>query len=871
MALHGARFNWNVVPSTRLEASRISAPLGCLFTPFQGPYASHNGAPIACSCGAYINPFIKLERTKRMWWCPLCHTLSTLPADYVLPAPAASDREIPVELRLDSISVDYTLPLDISDRSVPNTARIYAFVVDLYQHTDDISDVEGSSFAGLKRALIGALSNLPPDSFVFLITLDESVAVHRIHENSFVAFAGDELFDRNPRYDFKNIFDDILVQKRLFGKLEIDPKLTEDCEKSALVQKGYLIRLNNGSAITDYVSRLSPTPTNTYKPLRSTGLACFITTVLLSQATYQNMIGRVFLFLGGPGTLNPGMILNTTHSRHNIRSHNNINQLLVTGLVRSQKFYQTLALAATGYSLKDASWATRSSSRKITDHSKADYQPTFSFNLFSGSHDQVGIYEMSSLAVDTCGFVSINESFASKHFNATLGACIKPMETPRYNATMTITTSLNLKISKVLSHGTPLQSSYSRNEKSFGLHNERISDTLSKFDSSLKKRYFTNRWWYNDISDPASAAVFFEPQTVSSTKKLDYAKGLQEALVQFLIKSWDASLRRWKLRVTTIKKPTTIAIATRLRHPGHPAAVLIEEEFLKCLDVETWTVLLTRLLVDRNNLVVGYDSFEDIVKRVDECLIQLLHHFGGLSLDLDPKPSDIPISLTTKYVLNDHLKSLPAIFYHLRRNPQLINIFNSSPDETAYNIAWFMRANTENSLTMIKPKFYLLGEKTVAVPLALDTLGRARPGQFLVFDSLFNIIVYYNYREAHEKLSLHPSNNEDILFGDDETYKAPLAFVKSLTALRLLPSKIVITQTNHSQARFLMARLSPKDREVVSKQPERGFWSTAFASLSLSSDPVYLDRMLMTDELSLQEYYDGLIELVKNHRTGDDQ
>lgn len=808
-----------------------------------------------------------------MWWCPLCHNVSPLPANYDLPPLNASDNELPAELSLDSISIDYALPEDISDRSVPSGPPVYVFVVDLYQHTDDIADVHGSSFAGLKSAIADALVSIPPDSLLCLVTFDESVRVHQIEKNSSVAFAGDELFDRNPRYDFRNVFDDVLVRKKLLEKLGIDQKfMAVDHERSEMVEKGYFSRLQNVAAIAEYILQLNPTPTNTYKPLRSPGLACFITTILLSQATYRNMMGKVFLFLSGPGTLNPGIILNTTHSRHSIRSHNNINQQLAPGLGRSQKFYQTLALIANGYLLKEAASAIRSSSKKITDFSKADYQPTFSFSIFSGSHDQVGVYEMSSLAVDTCGIIAINESFASKHFNATLGRFIKPKETPRHNATVTIMTSPNLKISKVLSHGVPLQSSYLKNEKAFNFHNERISDTLSKFDSSFKKRYFTNRWWYTDISDPASAAVFFEPQTVSSTKKLDYANGPKDAFVQFLIKYWDSTSRRWKLRVTTIKQPTTIAIVTRLRHLGHPAAVLMEDDFLKCLDVEVWTVLLTRLLVDKNNVVSGYVSFEDIVKRVDECLVQLLHHFGGLSLDLGPKPSDIPISLTTRYVVNDHLKQLPALFYHLRRNPQLINIFNSSPDETAYNLAWFTRAELEEAIIMIKPKFYELGETTVEVPLAVDTLERAKSGNFLVFDSVFNIIVYFTYKEAHEKLPLHPSNNETIIHGDNEAFKTPLAFIKKLTALRLLPSKTVVTQTNHSQARFLLARLSPKDREGnFKKKPEKGFWTTALASLSLTSDPVYHETMLLTDELSLQEYYDGLIELVNDHKTEDDQ
>ena len=32
-ATDGVRFSWNVWPSSRLEATRMSVPLGCLYTP----------------------------------------------------------------------------------------------------------------------------------------------------------------------------------------------------------------------------------------------------------------------------------------------------------------------------------------------------------------------------------------------------------------------------------------------------------------------------------------------------------------------------------------------------------------------------------------------------------------------------------------------------------------------------------------------------------------------------------------------------------------------------------------------------------------------------------------------------------------------
>lgn len=54
------RFSWNVWPSSKLEATRIVVPVGCLYTPMKArvdapPPLSYD--PIRCNgCGAILNP-----------------------------------------------------------------------------------------------------------------------------------------------------------------------------------------------------------------------------------------------------------------------------------------------------------------------------------------------------------------------------------------------------------------------------------------------------------------------------------------------------------------------------------------------------------------------------------------------------------------------------------------------------------------------------------------------------------------------------------------------------------------------------------------------------------------------------------------------
>lgn len=106
----GARLAWQVWPSSRLEATRMVVPIGCLYTPFkkiEGAPPPLQYDPIRCnSCGAILNPYCQARsrrgrtesappradsgrgpraqidfRTK-LWTCPFCLTRNHFPPHY---------------------------------------------------------------------------------------------------------------------------------------------------------------------------------------------------------------------------------------------------------------------------------------------------------------------------------------------------------------------------------------------------------------------------------------------------------------------------------------------------------------------------------------------------------------------------------------------------------------------------------------------------------------------------------------------------------------------------------------------------------------------------------------------------------------------
>ena len=68
----GARFSWNVFPTSRLESARMAVPLGCMYTPLkqipgmaQVPYH-----PVMCkatNCETILNPYARVDFVNMIW------------------------------------------------------------------------------------------------------------------------------------------------------------------------------------------------------------------------------------------------------------------------------------------------------------------------------------------------------------------------------------------------------------------------------------------------------------------------------------------------------------------------------------------------------------------------------------------------------------------------------------------------------------------------------------------------------------------------------------------------------------------------------------------------------------------------------------
>lgn len=819
------KFNWNVFPLTRLENTKLVTPLGCLYTPFDDKSEIPQTASIPITCGTcdnHINPHIRYSKQSKVWWCPFCEKTNTLPDDLQLPTSANSEEDWPLELRESSTSIEHKLPQDITNVNNYNINHI--FIVDLYQH-QGIDD-----WQKLQKCLILAIESLPLHHCFTLVTYGDTVQFHGM--NALIHISGEDLPSDNAS---------------LFQQSAID-KLTSKMGTELMWQ----LNQQNKLEFCKIIGELTPKIIDTSRIPRCTGLALYSTVLLASGRSHS--FNYVKLFTSGPSTLAPGNIVEVGDS---IRSHATLVESKSLQFKICRQFYDTLAYIACGLSYQQAWDVAKSDSKRTTEFNIPATVTSCSIDVFVGSVEQVGLKEMQSLVSSTVGNIYMFENWNLNRFETSL---LKSFLTTSINHTLSVSTSNHLKVSHLLGGGYALPSTFALAESKYHIHDDKISDHLTEYDSSATKKLFTNRWRFPVLPKNNSLGIYFGINTIKSSSNISQ-KSTKETYVQFQLKFFDLEENCWKLRITTIKRQSTNSFSFP---KGKVGDSLRENELLKGFDQESWTVLLSRLLV--NKLSADSEERTKIVELIDKSLIKLLYHFGDVSYKINniAEYSTNPYSrLNQIYRINESFHLLPALIYNLRKNPQLTNTFNNSPDESTFYYTWFVREDFKSSITIIQPKLYKLVD-TGPITVSLDSNSLSSTGCWLVLDSGFQIILYYLFGEDYtNKLQLHPSSNDHLL--DSPEFKEPINFARQLTTERQFEPKIIITQTNHSQSRYLISRLNPTENDLndefksISIKEKSGLFS-----IFKKSSPS-LDSKLMTEDASLHAYYKTILAKVKKY------
>lgn len=214
------------------------------------------------------------------------------------------------------------------------------------------------------------------------------------------------------------------------------------------------------------------------------------------------------------------------------------------------------------------------------------------------------------------------------------------------------------------------------------------------------------------------------------------------------------------------------------------------QEIAAGFDQEAAAVLMARMAVYKTE---NEDSF-DILRWVDRMLIRLCTRFAEYQRD-----SPESFALSTNFSL------YPQFMFNLRRS-QFLQVFNSSPDETALFRSYLNRENVNNCLLMIQPTLMSYSLSGAPEPVLLDVTS-IKPDQILLLDTFFYIIVFSGETVSSWRKAGYHEDGKHTNF--KLLLQAPKDDAAAVLDERFPYARYIECDQNGSQARFLLAKLNP--------------------------------------------------------------
>ena len=319
-------------------------------------------------------------------------------------------------------------------------------------------------------------------------------------------------------------------------------------------------------------------------------------------------------------------------------------------------------------------------------------------DIFAGCLDQVGLLEMKGLPNSTGGHMILTDSFTSSMYKQSFAKIfdtdVQGNLAMGFNASLEVLTTKELKVTGLIGHAISLN----KKSSSVGETECGIGNTCS--------------WKMCSIDPAASYGIYFEIASQGGPAAATMQQGPQKGLIQFLT-YYQHSAGQYHLRVTTVGR--------NMSGPsGDPA---IAQSF----DQEAAAVLMSRIAVFKAEV----DDGPDVLRWVDRMLIRLCARFAEYRKD-DP----------SSFRLEKNFTLYPQFMFHLRRS-QFLQVFNNSPDETAFYRHVLDHEDVSNSLIMIQPTLdsYTF-DQDGAVPVLLDSTS-IQPQTILLLDTFFHILIFH--------------------------------------------------------------------------------------------------------------------------------
>ena len=495
-ATDGVRFSWNVWPSSRLEATRMVVPLGCLYTPLKPiaelpvlPYE-----PVMCkgTCPSVLNPFCRIDFKAKIWVCPFCFQRNHFPPHYN----DINENNLPAELIPNYTTIEYA----VNSRPAAGPPA-FLWVIDTCLDESELQALKDS----LEQAL-QLLSSTAPNALLGLITFGTTVQIHELgyeHCAKSYTFSGRKDLEPNKLHDLLGLGARGGGQQR--GGQQGQPGA------NAAASRFLLPVAEAEFAISNILSELKmdswPVEPNS-RPSRCTGVAVSAAVALL-ETNFANTGARVQLFTGGPCTIGPGQMVAKELSEP-MRSHHDIEKENANTkfVKKASKHYAAVA--------------------------KRAVSAGHAVDVFACALDQVGLMEMRPVLEKTGGYVVMSESFTGNIFKQSFKAVFGRDSSGQYlrmsfGATLEVLTSAEVKVSGAIG-----------NCSSLGKKSPNVGETEIGTGN-------TNAWAISSLDEDTTLALYFE---VTNQANAPVQQG-QQRYIQMLT-SYQHSSGQYRLRVTTL-------------------------------------------------------------------------------------------------------------------------------------------------------------------------------------------------------------------------------------------------------------------------------------------------------------------------------
>ncbi|ELW63150.1 Protein transport protein Sec23A [Tupaia chinensis] len=449
--------------------------------------------------------------------------------------------------------------LEHASKRGPQMPLIFLYVVDTCMEDEDLQ--------ALKESMQMSLSLLPPTALVGLITFGRMV---QVHELGCEGISKSYVFRGTKDLSAKQLQEMLGLSKVPVTQATRGPQVQQPPPSNRFLQPVQKIDMN----LTDLLGELQrdpwPVPQGK-RPLRSSGVALSIAVGLL-ECTFPNTGARIMMFIGGPATQGPGMVVGD-ELKTPIRSWHDIEKDNAKYVKKGTKHFEALAnrAATTGHVI----------------------------DIYACALDQTGLLEMKCCPNLTGGYMVMGDSFNTSLFKQTFQRVFtKDMHGQfkmGFGGTLEIKTSREIKISGAIGPCVSLNSKgpcVSENEIGTG---------------------GTCQWKICGLSPTTTLAIYFE---VVNQHNAPIPQGGRGA-IQFVTQYQHSSGQR-RIRVTTIARNWADA-QTQIQN--------IAASF----DQEAAAILMARLAIYRAETEEG----PDVLRWLDRQLIRLCQKFGEYHKD-DP-------------------------------------------------------------------------------------------------------------------------------------------------------------------------------------------------------------------------------------------